>query len=216
MGRSQIFLLWLPLFIIQFFNPILEGYLFTTAISEMDQLIGAFIFGAIISLVYAVTGAYLFPAAGAEISIRSSLNEFFGSRTKRQNILRFLIASLSWALIYFIFGSIVGPFVLPYYTDPSSGYNLILPDVVTLLLIQIFRGFVYVLSVLPLLASLRLDFRMVSFILMAFLYIGGGIAIFVIIETFPVFLRIVHGVEIFADSLVFGIVIAYLLGSKSE
>jgi len=39
----------------------------------------------------------------------------------------------------------------------------------------------------------------------------GFLYIFVIVESFPAFLRIVHGLGIFADSLFFGVMISYLL-----
>ena len=213
--KSQVIVIWAPLFVIQFFNPILEGYLFTTSINGVDQLLGAFIFGAILSLLYAIAGTYLFSVKGQK-TIGEATRETLVNRSASNLVARVLLASLSWPVIYFIFGAIVGPYVLPYYTDPSSGYNLILPDVVTLLLVQTFRGFVYVSSLLPLVFSLKLDFRKLSIILVTFLYTGGGLAIFVIVETFPVFLRIVHGIELFADSLFFGFLISYLIGRKDE
>jgi len=57
---------------------------------------------------------------------------------------------------------------------------------------------------------------MLLIIVTAFMYLGGGLAIFVIVDTFPVFLRIIHGIEILADSLVFGGVIGYLFGTGQE
>lgn len=212
-GRwARIGILLLPLYVIQFLNPLIEGYFFTTLLEDATQLVGALILTLLLSLVYAAAAGFLFAPTGAPQPWREAFRSYFGSRPAPDWIWRFVVAGASWPLIYFAFGSLVGPIVTPYYTDPNSGYNLVLPSVEVLLVIQAVRGFLYVGALVPLLSALRLGTRSLTLALTGLLYVGGGVAIFIIVETFPPVLRLVHGLEIFADSLVFGVVIALLLG----
>jgi hypothetical protein len=127
------------------------------------------------------------------------------------------LASVLWMGIYFVFGSIVGPLVLPYYTAPGSPFHLVLPSIEVVLSLQTLRGFIYVIGVMPLIVALNTDNRRLAIVLSALLYIGGALAVFIISDQFAVFLRIVHGVELLADSVVAGVVISALLGrNKAE
>ena len=60
--------------------------------------------------------------------------------------------------------------------------------------------------------SINLDWKRLAVIIAALLYIGGAIAVFLISDQFPLMLRLLHGMEMFADASFAGIVIAYLLG----
>ena len=64
------------------------------------------------------------------------------------------------SVIYFTFGGIVSPIVLPYYT--SLSYGLRMPGFEVLAPLEIFRGFLYVIALLPLLAALRVQSVAVS------------------------------------------------------
>ncbi|MFW9800975.1 MAG: hypothetical protein ACFFD9_11105, partial [Candidatus Thorarchaeota archaeon] len=140
--------------------------------------------------------------------------EYFAGWTSSQFAVRFIIASMLWLVIYYTIGTIIAPLVLPYYTDGSVGYDLMLPAAEIVILLQTVRGFIYVLSVLPILISVKLDKEPLAIILVALLYIAGALAVFVISERFPAFLRIVHGIELFVDSLIAGTVISYILGKS--
>ena len=198
-----------PVYAIQFLNPVLEGYFFTTRLNSPATLLGAIIFGFILVLAYSVAASLIFPP---EASL-AELNEDHEELNFRElpNLLKMILAALSWPLIYFVFGLIISPIVSPYYSDPQSPYYLVLPGLGTILMVQVLRGFIYVFSLLPLLSSLRLNARSMLLTLTGLMYIGGGLAIFVVVETFPLTLRVVHGLEIFADSLVFSAVVTYLL-----
>lgn len=212
---GRILSVWIAIFVVQMFNPILEGFFFSTLFEDPSLLVAGALFGAILTLVYSVIAGLLFVPKSATDSLGNELRSYFGERKVFSWTWRVVVAALSWLLFYFIFGSIVAPIVLPYYTDPSLGYDLVLPSVEIVLSLQASRGFIYIGALLPVVASLKIGIKRLLVVIIGFLYIGGGLAIFVIIETFPAILRIVHGLEIFADSLFFGIVITYLLGRKS-
>jgi len=197
----------LPIYAIQFLNPVLEGYFFTTRLNSPATLLGAMVFSFVLALLYSIAAFLVFPAeasAKPDETVSLNLREY-------QSLLKVIITALSWPLIYFVFGSIIAPVVSPYYNDPQSPYYLVLPDLGTIMMVQALRGFIYVASLIPLLSSLRLSARSTLLTLTGLMYVGGGLAIFVIVETFPLTLRVVHGLEIFADSLTFSAVVTYLL-----
>ena len=61
----------------------------------------------------------------------------------------------SYLPIYYMFGMIVAPFVLPYYNNPELGLNLVVPSVGVILPLEIGRGLLYALTLFPLIAVLR-------------------------------------------------------------
>jgi len=201
-----------PIFIIQFFNPLLEGYFFTTSIGTTEA-VGGTIFGLIISIVYSTVASSLFSLRAISHDPNLDLKKVYNS-WKLSDWSLLILAALSWPIIYFIFGSLVSPIVTPYYRDPYSPYYLTLPDLGTVLMLQTIRGLIYFASLIPLISSLRLNPRSMFMVLTGFMYIGGGLAIFVTVETFPLTLRIVHGSEILADSLVYSATLSYVIYSR--
>jgi hypothetical protein len=209
---KRILIIAFPIFAIQFLNPVLEGYFFTTRLNSPATLLGAMVFGFVLALLYSTAASLIFPPEASKPdkgSMNLNLREF-------PSLLKVILAALSWPLIYFVFGSIIAPIVSPYYNDPQSPYYLVLPDISTIMMVQALRGFIYVASLIPLLLSLRLNARSTLLTLTGLMYVGGGLAIFVIVETFPLTLRVVHGLEIFADSLVFSAVVTYLLNTSRQ
>ena len=60
---------------------------------------------------------------------------------------------------------------------------------------------------LPIVASLKTEKKWLLIVIFSFMFIGGSLATFAIVETFPVVLRIVHGFgDILFPSLLFGVV----------
>jgi len=124
---------------------------------------------------------------------------------------RIALCSLIYFPIYFTFGGIISTFVLPYYTNPSLGLNLTIPSFETMIPLEFLRGFLYVVALLPIMATLKLPKRTLFLSVVALLYVAGAFVPFLTDSTFPVFLRVVHGLEILADCFVFGGVIVYTL-----
>ncbi len=213
--KARILITWIAVYVIQMLNPVLEGIFFTTQFEGQPELaFGAVVFGLVLTLPTALVAGVLF-SPREDITVFGQLRkEYFTGWTSSQFAVRFIIASMLWLVIYYTIGTIIAPLVLPYYTDGSVGYDLMLPAAEIVILLQTVRGFIYVLSVLPILISVKLDKKPLAIILVALLYIAGALAVFVISEQFPVFLRIVHGIELFVDSLIAGTVISYILGKS--
>jgi len=214
--KARFLITWLAVYCIQMLMPVLEGVFFSTQFEGAPELIfGALVFGWILVLPTALAGAILFRPAEVQ-SFSEIRREYFGRRSLAQFAGRFGIASVLWMVIYFIFGAIVAPYVLPYYTDGGVGYELVLPDLQVILGLQLLRGFILVLLILPLVISINLDWKPLAASITSLLYIGGALAVFLISEQYPLVLRMIHGMEMLADAIFAGIVIAYLLGKRSS
>jgi hypothetical protein len=209
LGRLvRIGIAWFALFIIQWFNNMIEGYLFTTMLTEA-LLIAAAIFGLIISLLHAIFIGFLFPPSNTDRSLRSEIKEYFAEQPFYHWLGRFALASILYLIIYYGIGSLISPIVLPFYLD--MGTELTVPPLWVILLVEPARGFLYILALLSFLVSLKVETKEL-YLLLAFALYLPSIAMFLPNPTFPILLRIIHGLfEILVDSLLFTAIIIFLL-----
>jgi hypothetical protein len=124
---------------------------------------------------------------------------------------RFGLAALSYLPIYYMFGMIVAPFVLPYYDNPDLGLNLTVPGISVILPLEIGRGLLYVLTLFPLIAVLRGRYWAKAFwVGLTIAVLGSWVPMLQAVHWTPV-LRLAHGLEITADAFVQGVVLTWLL-----
>ncbi len=137
------------------------------------------------------------------------MKEYLSTRTSSSWILRIAVGSVAYYPIYFFFGLLITPFVLPYYNDPSFGLRI--PSFAVIIPVELFRGFVYTLVLLPLLATV-VGGRTTKFIALAtMLYIPGGLIVLLGNTLMPAQIIPFHGIEILADSIVYGLVLSRIL-----
>lgn len=216
---ARIGVAWLAIYVIQFLNPVLEGYFFTTLFANAPEMLaGALIVGIALTAPVAIGAGLLFKPAAA--SSRGFQQAFLQSQNRIHGwslLGRIVLASVIWAAIYLINGYIVSPWVLPYYTTESVGFQLDLPSAEHLVILQIIRGCLYTIALLPIILWSRLKRLHLSIGLAGLLYVAGALAIFVISDQYPVFLRVIHGIELAVDSLLgaFAFVFALQLRVKS-
>ena len=208
--KTSLLTIFIPIYVIQGVNPMLEGFFFS--FGEIDWtltlLIGGLVFRAIQAIMYSIIAVVLFRTRISN-SLMECLQDYFGRLGAREWTWRITLSALSWPLLYFIFGSMVEPIVTPFYID-LGWYPF--PPIETIIALQIFRGFLYVVVLLPIIASLKTGKKWLLIVLFGFMFLGGSLATFAIVETFPVVLRIVHGFgDILFPSLLFGAVTIYLL-----
>ncbi len=209
----RIAIAWLALFIIQWFNTMIEGYLFTTMLTEA-LLLAAATFGLLISFLHALFIGFLFPPDNTEGSLRSEIMEHFAKQSWYYWLGRFALASILYMVIYYGIGSLISPIVLPFYLD--MGTELTVPPLWVILLVEPARGFLYILAILSFLVSLKVGTKEL-YLLIAFALYLPGVAMFLPSPTFPLLLRIVHGIfEILVDSLLFTAIILILLTPRSS
>ena len=201
---------WLLLFIIQWLTTMIEGYFFTTMLTEA-LLLAAAMMGLLISFLHAMFIGFLFPPNYTDKSLRTELKGHFTERPWYHWLWRFMLTAVLYLVIYYGIGTLISPIVLPFYLDMGTG--LTIPPVWVILVVEISRGFLYILALFPLLVSLKVETKEL-YLLLAFALYLPSIAMFLPNPTFPVLLRIIHGLfEILIDSFLFTAIIFILLKS---
>jgi hypothetical protein len=204
---SRALLIWLDLLVVEFLNNYIEAYFFTSTLDNAAVLAQS-VASALISSVITATAAALLLGYGIS-GITASLKEYLSTRTSGSWILRVAVGSVVYFPVYFFFGLLVSPFVLPYYNNPSFGLRI--PSFAVMIPLEFFRGFVYTLVLLPLLATL-VGGKITKFIaLAATLYIPGGLIALLGNQQLPAQIIPFHALEILADSIVYGFVLSRIL-----
>ena len=205
---SLTLLLWLELLVIEFLNNYVEGYFFTNRFDNPAVLVQSVASALISSVISATAGALLLGYGTTGITV--SLKEHFSTRKRNSWILRITIGSAAYFPIYFLFGALISPLVLPYYSNPSFGLRI--PSFTVMVPVELFRGFVYTLVLLPLIATI-VGGRATKFIaLAAMLYIPGGLITLLGNQLVPAPIIPIHALEILADSIVYGFALSRILG----
>lgn len=134
---------------------------------------------------------------------------FFKSRTPGEWAWKILLAILSFPIVYALFGIIVSPFVADYYRE--SSYGLVIPDIATILAVQLARSLLSLLTTFPIMIA-WFGSRIQLVVML-------GIAHFVFVFSYdivlayqlPMNLVLTHAIEILLDSMVYSWVIVKLL-----
>ncbi len=208
--RSRLAVLWVTLFVIQFFANLIEGTFFTTRISTAAIFIGGTLVSLAMSLAEAMAVVSIFKPRVPIQDLVTSLKSFFANRSAVSWLGIVILASVAYFPVYFTFGAIVSPFVLPYYTDPSNGLSLALPTLPTLVVVELLRGFLFVGALIPILATLKASNRAYFLSLASLFFIAGAFIPFITNTSLPLFLKSVHGLEILGDSIVYAAILTYL------
>jgi len=125
---------------------------------------------------------------------------------------RFLVSAFSYVVFYFIFGAINYALVTqPYYETHAGG--LTVPSPQTVLMAELIRGPLIVLSVLPFLLTLRAGKTRLAMLTGLILFaIGGLVPLTMQVDSLPFLLLAASAVEIFFQNFSTGVVTARLLG----
>lgn len=186
-------------------NTPIEAAIFTNMGGMMTipilSLCPCLLFGAVMAL--------LFKPAERGVPILDNARRFFGSRSAGQWAWRLAVAVCAFPVIYWTFGSMVAPFVLEYYRQGQFG--LALPRGGVVIAVQLLRSTLFLVAALPILMAwsgsrLRLTWAL-------------GLAFYVLVGLFSLIqsswlapmLLVLHNIEIFADSMVYALVLVLLL-----
>lgn len=125
---------------------------------------------------------------------------------------RYLLSAFSYVVFYFIFGAINYALVTkPYYATHTGG--LTVPSPQTVLIAELVRSLLIVLSVLPFLLTLRTGKTRLAVLTGLILFaIGGLVPLTLQVSTLPLYLLATSAVEIFFQNFSTGVVTARLLG----
>ncbi len=191
-------------------NNVLEATIFTTysAASPFTMIMYA---GA--GLVGGATVAWLFPPISPPESINQRWHSFWAGRSTVQGAWRLLAALASFPAIYLACGALIAPLVIDYYRQEIAG--LTLPGMNVIVPMQFLRSALFLLVCLPLLIAWSGSRRRLWLTMGAALFLTvGGIAM-VQASWFPATIRLVHSVEILADSFLYAGALVLLLGRPS-
>lgn len=122
---------------------------------------------------------------------------------------RLALAVAAFPVIYYCFGMMIAPLVIEYYRRPGGFLRLPAPQVV--IGMQMLRSVIFLVASLPIVAcwsgsraQMIVKLGLAHFCLV-------GLAGLIVPGLLPMWLRFVHGSEIFADSMVYAWVLASLL-----
>jgi hypothetical protein len=155
----------------------------------------------------------LFPSLGMALIIawlwrpaKESPVESWSSLLKKGTILpgfawRMALAWACYPPIYYLIGLLVIPFTKSYYDDPSHSLGLTAPTLAAVWLMQIPRGILFIIAVLPIILNWRGSQRMTLWmwvVVVIFLQIANT----VMFQAYwlPVNVRLPHTIELLVDS----------------
>lgn len=204
-SRSRHWLVWGSVIFFNILSVTIEGYYFAPkmigdAIPALliQQILAALATGWIITVLFApkVTPAPVQPARRHWLSWTW----------------RYLVSALSYPVFYFIFGAINYALVTkPYYATHAGG--LTVPSPQTVLIAELVRSPLIILSVLPFLLTLRTGKTRLALLTGLILFaIGGLVPLTMQIGSLPFFLLAASAVEIFFQNFLTGVVSARLIG----
>jgi hypothetical protein len=189
-------------------NNILDAAIYLTAYDPSSAFMTS-LPSVVPSLLCGGTVALLFPPEEKGSGFVTAWKEFFSQRNAGQWLWRLLLASVAFIPVYLLFGLLVNPITGEYYRQnmyglKAAGWDQILP-------IQFLRSLLFLLACLPIFiawqkseSSLFLRLGIAQFILINFLYT-------LISYWLPLFVRIPHALEVFADSFVYTGLLTWLL-----
>jgi hypothetical protein len=124
------------------------------------------------------------------------------------------LAWLAFPVIYFFFGALIYPMVRDLYEAPDSG--LVLPSGVVVLRTVLLRSLLFLLVTIPILRSWTRSRTALAVALgIAFTAMVGLVGL-VQAHWWPISMRLVHSVEICADSFVYAWILVALLVPRSK
>jgi len=201
--------LWFTLFIIQHLSNTIEGYFFTTYYSSTLTVVISLLVASASTFVESIMAVFLFYKERNKTRLLPVLSDFFKKRRPGSWLWRIVAASLAYLPIYFLFGMMISPFIIPYY---SSSTALKIPSFTVILPLEFIRGFIYTVVLVPIISSVKISRRTLFVILASFLYIPGAFLNLIVPGSLPTGILPFHLLEILGDSIVYGYVLARLLG----
>jgi hypothetical protein len=195
---------FLPLFAIRYVNTLDEGMFYINLPASM--VVGGMVLGLLSSAVVAAVLVWLMGkmrAAGQEAAPPRP------ARSAGAWLWRFAAGDFAYVFLYFAAGLCVVPFTKDFYAQFA------LPTPGAIVLMQVFRGLIYMGAVLPI-ARMIPDRRHVALTLgLALAILGGAVPLLPDNPLMPGKIRLAHTIEIGVSNFIFGVVLAYLFSPRA-
>jgi len=200
------------LFICLGLNAVIEMSMFTTFFVHGGAVIVA-VSTILPALLCGLGLSYLLKLQPTEPSLTGRVRSFFAAHSPAFWAGRLVLAIVAFVVIFFLFGLMVAPFVVPTYR--AGGFGLVLPPVSSFLPFEFVRSAFFLLASLPFLllwkgsrSSLILSLGLAHWVL-------NGLFGLLQVFWFPLVLRIAHSLEIGADSFAYAATLVFLLFPRS-
>jgi hypothetical protein len=195
---------FLPLFVIRHFNTMDEGVFYMDLSATM--VVGGMVVGLMSSAVVAAVLVWLMG------KMRPAGQEAVPPRPARSTgawLWRLAAGDFAYIFLYFAAGMCVIPFTKDFYAKFS------LPAPGAIVLMQVFRGLIYMGAVLPI-ARMIPERRHAAITLgLALSILGGVVPLLPDNPLMPGNIRLAHTVEIGVSNFIFGVVLAYLFTPRT-
>jgi len=191
------------------FNNLLEALFFTSVFPSIVNFVEAIYLSMLTVLAEAFMAGMLFTTKHCDLSLSSALHDYFDEKSGFSWSWRITAASLAYFPVYLFFGMLASPFIISYYMEASLGLKL--PPFTVIVPLEFLRGFLYVISLLPILASIEGDRKTLYIAVTSLLYVAGALIPLMLESSLPPAIVPVHCVELLADSLVYGLIVTRLL-----
>lgn len=209
----HVFLLtWLLIFVIRYFNNMLEGYFFTDVFASPLAFGRDMLFSFLMSFLIAVATGFILLHPETNDSLWERSRDMLSRRETKSWIMRIAAAVPLYFIVYFSFGMAVSPFVFQYYNDPSLGLKI--PSFSVMIPVELLRGLIFTLALIPLIVAVGTG-RLYVFISTSMMLFIVGSLIPLVESPLPAQILPFHAIELLADSLVFGLVLTWLFTPPS-
>src|SRR5215472_958906 len=210
---TRVVALFVPLYWIAYLSNLVEAW-FDTTLSR-GTLIGGAIFFAIPVVVICVLVAWLIPAAPHEPPA-PGIRESLGQRPLLSWVWRVVVVAVLFAVLLQFFGSMYGPLIAKYYSDPAfmAQTHTVPPPASIAWPEETARGVLFVLSLLPVLAVVRgRDWPAIGYAALYVTLIGVGLEAWQVfaMTSYPIGFRLGEGLDLTTDAVARGILVAALL-----
>ena len=186
-------------------NNYLEASIFTTFEAASPFMLVVFL---VASICGGAAATLLFAPGAPGASFAANLRAFGDQYTAQGWVWRSLAAMAAFPAIYLFFGSLVAPFVIDYYRQQSLG--LVLPGWAQIIPMQFLRSLLFLLACMPVLIAWQMSRRSLLLRLGWALFVLVGLLNLMQAVWLPGSLRMVHTLEILADSFVYAWVLVML------
>jgi len=207
LSRLRHILVWSSVILFNLVSVIIEGYYFA------PHLIGDSLTGLILQQIFAafLTGWFitlLFTSSGSALPTTPPARSFISWSW------RFAMSALSYLVFYFLFGALNFALVTgPYYESHAGGLEV--PVLSTILIAELIRSVLIILSILPFLLSIKTGKKRLMLLSGLILFsIGGLVPLTMQVGALPFVLLAASAVEIFFQNFSTGTVGALLLGQS--
>ncbi len=204
-GLRLVWPIILMFFGIYTFNVHVETLFFHITVPQRE-LVGMMVRGLLLSLIFSPILLILMdkvkqPVAPLDIPKKHPLSVV-------TYLWRIIFCMIAYVIIYFIAGALVYSYVKDFYAEMAH-----VPAMQHILFMQLLRGLVYVLVVIPIIRIAKTERLATAIMVGLLLSVLGGTAPLLFPNPYmPPYIRLVHGIEITISNFVFGIIIGTLLG----